>query len=188
MEQFSSLQVGRRTARVTTDSLCPVDRLTFPQESRARLDSSLMDVVVAAHRVQNTQTRLRELLTANRSVACYRGRTALLGGIVHSAAALVNAQWGVLEAYPIADHAGHLVRCGADAPLSAAARTIERYLQRDDQRFGILHLGRAESDDFSADDEQVLSSFSEMASIALFNMNQREEPGLVDIDHRWAMR
>jgi nitrate/nitrite-specific signal transduction histidine kinase len=187
MEQFFSLQVERRVTGTSTESVRPGDRLTVPQASLARLDSSLEDIVVVARRVQNSQIRLRELLAANRSVACYRDRTALLAGIVHSAVALVDAQWGVLEAYAMASHAGRFVYCGTDARRTPEARTTERYLQRDDEKFGILYLGREGPKTFSASDEQLLSSFIEMASIALWNVNQREQPGLVDIDQSWSV-
>jgi nitrate/nitrite-specific signal transduction histidine kinase len=182
MEQFISLHFESRVTRTSTESVRPGDRLTVAQASRARLDSSLEDVVVVARRVQNSQIRVRELLAANRSVACYRDRTALLAGIVHSAVALVDAQWGVLEAYEMASNAGRFVYCGTDARRSAEAWTTDRYLQRDNERFGILYLGREGPKNFSASDEQLLSSFIEMASIALWNMNQREQPGLVDTD------
>lgn len=182
MFRSSSLYADRHATSWIAEATRARNSLSFPAQSRARLDLSLDEIVVAARRVQTTQTRLRELLAANRSVARYRDRSALLGGIVHSAVALVDAGSGVFDVYATAGRAGSVVRCGTVAGRPTEARTTERCLQWDEEVFGVLYLGRDGPNDFSAEEEQLLSSFTEMASIALWNANQREKPVILDID------
>lgn len=114
---------------------------------------------MAARRVQLTQTRLRELIEANRSVAHYRDLSALLSGIVNSAVALVAAGSGVIEVIATREHPLRRGRCGTVA-------------------FEVLYAGRNGRYDFSAEDEQLLGTFGDMAAIALAIAGFREKGGV----------
>jgi len=149
--------------------------LLFPAQSRARLDLSLDEVVVAARRVMLTQTRLRELIEANRTVADYRDLASLLNGILNSAVSLVAAGSGVLEVSATSEHPRRLLRCGTLADRPTQAHRREFRLRRDDEAHGVLYLGRDGLHDFTAEDEQLLGSFTEMASIAIANARMREK-------------
>jgi nitrate/nitrite-specific signal transduction histidine kinase len=149
--------------------------LFFPAQSRARLDVSLDEVVVAARRVMLTQTRLRELIEANRSVAHYRDLSTLLNGIVNSAVALVAAGSGVFEVTATREHPLRLVRCGTPSDRPTETYTRELRLHRDDEVFGVIYVGRNGQHDFTPEDEQLLRSFGDMASIAIANARFREK-------------
>jgi hypothetical protein len=175
MYRSSASQADHRAASSISESTRARNTLIFAAQSRARLDQSLDVVVVAAQRVLTTQTRLRQLLAANRSIARYRDRSALLGGIVNSAVALVEAGSGVFDVYALDGRAASQVRCKSEAQRPTGVRTTELRVQLDDEVFGTLYLGRDGPDEFSAEDEQLLSSFTEMAAIAIWNANNREE-------------
>jgi nitrate/nitrite-specific signal transduction histidine kinase len=182
MYRTSTSHADRQAASSIAESTRTRNSLPFAAQSRARLDLSLDVVVVAAQRVLTTQTRLRELLAANQTIARYRDRSALLGGIIHSAVALVEAGSGVFDVYETPGRAGSLVHCGSDARRPTEARTTERRVQLDGEVFGTLYLGRDGPNEFSAEDEQLLSSFTEMAAIAIWNANNREKTAPLDAE------
>ncbi len=148
--------------------------LLFPAQSRARLDLSLDEVVLAARRVMLTQTRLRELLEANRTVADYRDLGSLLNGILNSADALVGAGSGVFEVFATREHPRRVLRCGTLTDRPPESHRRELRLRRDDETHGVLSLGRDGRFDFTTEDEQLFESFAAMASIAIANARLRE--------------
>jgi nitrate/nitrite-specific signal transduction histidine kinase len=172
--QFASSKADRAFERSHPEAISSRNGLLFPAQSRARLDHSLDEVVLAARRVLLTQTRLRELIEANRSVARYRDRSALLHGILNSAVALVDAGSGVFAVAATREHPLRLVRCGTDADRPPETFTRELHLRTDGLVLGILCVGRSGSHDFTAEDDQLLDSFGDMASIALANSGFRE--------------
>jgi signal transduction histidine kinase len=71
-------------------------RLTFPDGPRSELDASLAKLVDSAHRVLATESRLRNLLKASRSVAGEIDLPTVLRTIVEAAVDLVGAKYGAM--------------------------------------------------------------------------------------------
>ncbi len=165
----SIVRVDQARPRSTAPLIPARDGLVFPAQSRARLDRSLEEIVVVARKVLSTESRLRNLLDANLSVARCRDPSFLLAEIVNSAVRLVDARSGVLDLWMTSEHLGRLARCGTDADRPIDAQTIESRLELDGETFGILSLCKEGADDFSAEDAQLLASFADVACIALWN-------------------
>ncbi|WP_158867397.1 GAF domain-containing sensor histidine kinase [Leifsonia sp. AG29] len=70
--------------------------ITFPDAPRAELDRTLSALVDQAHRVLETQGRLRALVRANRAVVSHLELPTVLRTIVESAVELVGARYGAL--------------------------------------------------------------------------------------------
>lgn len=183
---YSSQSVSSKADQVLSGSRPEAIRSAngpiFAVQSRARLDLSLDEVVVAARRVLLTQTRLRELIEANRTVAHYRDRSGLLNGILNSAVALVSAGSGVFEVTATREHPLRLVRCGTEADRPPETHTRELSLRSDGAVLGVLYIGRNGRHDFTYEDEQLLGSFGDMASIAMSNSRFREKVEVFESD------
>ena len=72
------------------------ERLTFPDGPRSELDASLARLVDSAQRVLATESRLRNLLKASRSVAGEIDLPTVLRTIVEAAVDLVGAKYGAM--------------------------------------------------------------------------------------------
>lgn len=70
--------------------------LEFPDQPRADLDTSIGELIARAEHVLSVQGRLRELLSATRSVVDALDLDRVLAQIVQSAMTLVGAQYGAL--------------------------------------------------------------------------------------------
>ena len=70
--------------------------ITFPDAPRAELDNALAQLLEQAHRVLQTQGRLRTLVAANRAVVSHLDLPTVLRTIAEAAVDLVGARYGAL--------------------------------------------------------------------------------------------
>jgi signal transduction histidine kinase len=179
------------------------EELVFPEEPTSDLQRSLSELMQHAQRVLNTESRLRTLLGAYRSVMESLDIDDVLRRIIGAAVALVEAGDGAIAVF---DHRGEVERvlvmddpdepllspalaAGDLVPLTRMERSAPRAgvalasdaaflgipVRSHGEAYGALYLVRGSGATFTSEDEELVGALAATAGIAMENARLYEE-------------